>query len=76
MIKEILEPLSFDSKATILFVSGLVCVCCFILGFTFGASLVSESQKTKAIKAGIAEYQLDKTTGTVTFQYITPCKTF
>lgn len=47
----------------------------FITGWIFGLFLMESEMKNQAIKAGVAEYTVDKTTGEVTFQYITPCKT-
>lgn len=51
----------------------------FLGGFIAASALwipvLIVSNRTSAIKAGVAKYTVDKTTGTVTFQYITPCKT-
>lgn len=46
-----------------------------VVGWIFGLCIMESGMENQAIKAGVAEYTVDKTTGTVTFQYITPCKT-
>lgn len=66
------KSLPFDDKATVLFTTCLACVFLLIVGFFFGAFMAHESGCSQAIKAGVAEYQLDKTTGEVTFQYVKP----
>jgi hypothetical protein len=52
----------------------------FLIGFIAASALwipvFVVSNRKSAIKAGVAEYTVDKTTGAVTFQYIAPCKTF
>lgn len=51
----------------------------WLIGFIMGSALwifvCVTSMRTAAIRAGVAEYTVDKTTGEVTFQYITSCKT-
>ena len=52
---------------------GLCCgVCCalFLAGFYAGASLASDAERQAAIKAGVARYAVDPTTGAVRFEYI------
>jgi len=48
----------------------------FLGGFTAASALwipvFVVSNRTSAIKAGVAEYTVDKTTGEVKFQYIKP----
>lgn len=46
-----------------------------VVGWIFGLCIMESGMKNQAIQAGVAEYIVDKTTGTVIFQYIAPCKT-
>lgn len=41
-------------------------------GFSFGMFLMEIGMRNQAISAKVAEYQIDKTTGEVTFVWLTP----
>lgn len=43
-----------------------------ILGLFMGLYIASESSNNAAIKAGVAEYHLDKSTGDIRFGFIKP----
>ena len=44
----------------------------FVMGSALWAFVCVTSERRAAIRAGVAEYTVDKTTGTVTFTWLTP----
>lgn len=70
MIKSILKNLSVEEKATAAILFVLISFIFLFSSFILGCIVGSEGQKSQAIKANVAEYCLDKTTGEVKFQYI------
>jgi len=70
MIKSILKKLSFEERATLVYFTAIISFIALFATFLFGICVGSEGQISQAIKAGVAEYHLDKTTGDVKFHYI------
>lgn len=57
-----------DIIAGVILVAFLSC----ILGFLLGILAMETGMKNQAISAKVAEYQVDKITGEVTFVWLTP----